>query len=279
MKIIDTHQHLWDLNRFDFSWCARAPQLNRSYLIEDYLAATQGAELVKSVHVEADVDEPFMLAETQYILQLAELNGNPLKGVVAVARPEKSGFREYVERLAGHPNLKGIRRIFHTQPDELINRPLLVENIRALADYNLSFDLCVLARQLPRAIKLIENCPRVSFILDHCGNPPIKEGALQDWREHMQTIADLPNVVCKISGIVTNADHEKWTLDDLRPVVEHMIETFGWNRVMFGSDWPVCTLAASFQQWLDALVYLTRHASNEEHQKLFHDNALRVYQL
>lgn len=279
MKIIDTHQHLWDLERFSFSWCARTPQLNRSFLMEDYLAAIQGAELVQSVHVEADVDEQFMLAETQYILDLAARDDNPLQAVVAVVRPEHGDFRVYLESIANDPHLKGVRRIFHTEPDELINHPLVVENIKSLANDNLSFDLCVLARQLPLAVKLVESCPRVSFILDHCGNPPIKDGELDSWRAHMRTMSALPNVVCKISGIVTNADHERWTPDDLRPVVEHVIEIFGWDRVMFGSDWPVCTLAVTFQQWLDALLYLTSQASSEQRQKLFHDNALRVYRI
>lgn len=279
MKIIDTHQHLWDFERFTFSWCGNVPRLNRSFLMDDYLAATRGVGLVKSVHVEADVDEPFMLAETQYILQLAEKNDNPLAGVVAAARPEKSGFREYIAQLANHAKLKGVRRVLHTEPDELINHPTLIENVRTLADDDLSFDLCVLARQLPLAIKLVESCPRTSFVLDHCGNPQIKDGALDAWRAWVRRMAGLPNVVCKISGIVTNADHNNWTAEDLRPCVEHVIASFGWDRVLFGSDWPVCTLAASFRQWLDALLELTRDAAPAHRQQLFHDNAVKTYRL
>lgn len=169
--------------------------------------------------------------------------------------------------------------MLHTEPDELINHPTLVENVRTLADDDLSFDLCVLERQLPLAVKLIESCPRTTFVLDHCGNPRIQDGALDAWRAWVRTASDLPNVVCKISGIVTNADHSHWTAEDLRPCVEHVIASFGWDRVLFGSDWPVCTLAASFRQWLDALLELTRDAAPAHRQLLFHDNAVKTYRL
>lgn len=279
MKIIDTHQHLWDTKLFTYSWLERVPELNRSFAMDDYLAATEKAEVVKTVHLEADVDEPFMLAETNYILSLSEKGDNPLAGVVACARPEKSGFQNYLQQIS-HPNLKGIRRVLHTERDDLILDPTLKENIKSLADYGLSFDLCVLARQLPLAIKLIDSCPQVSFILDHCGNPPLTDKTLmKSWRDDINKIALHSHVVCKVSGIVTNADRQHWTPEDLRPAVAHVVEQFGWDRVMFGSDWPVCTLAASFQEWLDALLFLTKDAGANEREKLFSLNARRVYRL
>ncbi len=137
----------------------------------------------------------------------------------------------------------------------------------------------MLARQLPQAINLIKQCPDVNFILDHCGNPDIKNRDYSSWRERMREVAGLPNVACKISGIVVNTNIENWAVEDLRSAVEHVIECFGWDRVMFGSDWPVCTLAASFKQWFDALLFLTRDAGEENQRKLFRDNAERVYRL
>src|SRR3990172_8544233 len=122
MLIIDTHQHLWDLEQFSYSWCKDIPVLNRSFRMKDYLEATRGVELSKSVNVEADVDEPFMLAETRHILSLAEQD-NPLSGIVACGRPEHPGFAAYLEQIAGHPELKGIRRVLHTQPDDLGQTP------------------------------------------------------------------------------------------------------------------------------------------------------------
>lgn len=278
MKIIDTHQHLWDTKLFSYTWCKEVPILNRSFVLEDYLDATRETDIYKSVHVEADVDEPYMLEETKHILGLAE-EENPLEGVVACGRPESTDFKLYLDKIAGHPKLKGIRRVLHTQPDNLAESSVFIENIRLLEEYNLSFDVCVLTRQLPIAINLVKECPGVSFILDHCGVPQVKERILNPWRAYIREISNFPNVVCKVSGLVAYADPERWTPEELRPFVDHVVECFGWNRVMFGSDWPVCTLAASLKQWVDALLYLTRAAGESNRHKLFCTNAEQVYRL
>lgn len=279
MQIIDTHQHLWDLDKLPYSWTANQPKLNRSFRINDYLEATQGIEVIKSVHVEADIDEAFIPDETRYILELSERDDNPLSGVVANGRPEHDNFREYVREFATHPNLKGIRRLLQSEPDELSMTTTFTENIRSLEEFGLSFDICVRDHQLPVAIRLVKECPNVSFILDHCGNPDIKNRNYANWRERISEIAQLPNVVIKVSGIVVNTDIENWTIEDLRPAVEHVLASFGWDRVMFGSDWPVCTLAASYQQWFEALNFLVKEASEENRRKLFRENAEKIYRL
>ncbi len=279
MEIIDTHQHLWDLERFRYSWLESVPSINRSFRMADYLEAVQGLNVRKSVHLEADVDEPHMLDETRYLLTLADRSDNPLEGIVACARPEYANFTSYLKEIVGHPKLKGIRRVLHTQPDELGQRKVFIDNVASLADYGLSYDICVLDRQLPIAINLVRNCPKVSFILDHCGVPRVKERILDPWRKDIAELARFPNVSCKISGLVAYADREHWTAEDLRPYVDHVLSCFGWDRVMFGSDWPVCTLAASYQQWVDTLRSLTESAGKQNQQKLFHDNAARVYRL
>lgn len=278
MKIIDTHQHMWDLDLFTYSWLDGVPSLRKSFRMDDYLKAIQGLEVEKSVHLEADVDETYMLDETRHILALAEQE-NPLEGVVACGRPEKPHFAEYLDQVTSHPKLKGIRRVLHTQPDDLGQSALFAENIRLLERYGLSFDICVLAHQLPIAIRLVRECPGVSFILDHCGVPQVKERILDPWRQHVLELSKFPNVVCKVSGLVAYADPEKWTPEDLRPYVSHVIECFGWDRVMFGSDWPVCTLSAPLQKWVETLLFLTRDAGEERQRKLFFENAVRVYRL
>src|SRR6202011_4313671 len=182
MQIVDTHQHLWDLDLFRYSWIDSLPQLNRSFRMTDYLAATRGLNVVKSVHLEADVDERDMLGEPRPLLALADLPDNPLEGIVACGRPESVDFKSYLDKIAGHPKLKGIRRVLHTQPDEVGQGGTFVKNVSALSDYGLSFDICVLARQLPIAIELVSQCPKVVFILDHCGVPQVKEQNLDPWR-------------------------------------------------------------------------------------------------
>ncbi|MGB8478378.1 MAG: amidohydrolase [Acidobacteriaceae bacterium] len=279
MQIIDTHQHLWDLDRFRYSWLQEYPTLNRSFRMNDYLEATKGLNVVKSVHLEADVDEPFMWEETSYLLELSNQEDNPLEGIVACGRPERKDFRSYLEKIAGHSKIKGIRRVLHTQPDDLGQKKIFLENVAALAAYDLSFDICVLARQLPTAIHLVSYCKDVTFILDHCGIPPVKDKILDPWRLHIAELAKFPNVSCKVSGLVSYANPATWTADDLRPYVEHVIACFGWDRVLFGSDWPVCTLSASYVQWVDVLCSMTVSAGQTQQRKLFHENALRVYRL
>jgi predicted TIM-barrel fold metal-dependent hydrolase len=279
MKIVDTHQHLWDLDLFRYAWLKDLPVLNRSFRMDDYRDATKGLAIEKSVHLEADVDEPFMVEETKHVLQLADRSDNALEGVVACGRPESKEFKTYLERILGHPKLKGIRRILHTQPDDLGQTETFIENVNSLAGYGLSFDLCVLARQLPLAIRLVSRCSEVTFILDHCGVPQVREKILDPWRESIHTIAKFPNLFCKISGLVAYAAPQNWTAEDLRPYVDHAIECFGWDRVMFGSDWPVCTLSASYRKWVDALVSLTRGAGEVNQKKLFQENAVRIYRL
>src|SRR5262245_1267603 len=292
MRIIDPHQHLWDLEQLSYSWTANRPELDRSFRLNDYYEATRGLTIAKSVHVEADVDEDFMLEETLHVLSLARSDDNPIAGVVAAVRPEYDNFRSLLDRIAGNRLLKGVRRILHTEPDRLSMTTTFVENVKSLEDYGLTFDICVMARQLPQAINLVKQAPNVNFILDHCGNPNLRSDAAEEefgqWRERLQEIAGFPNVVCKVSGIVVNTDPsrgarwagpDRWTAETLRPAVEHVIACFGWDRVMFGSDWPVCTLAASYKEWVETLLYLSDAADPENQRKLFYENALRVYKL
>ena len=278
MKLIDTHQHLWDLSRFSYAWCAGIPQLNRSFLPEDYRAAAEHCGIEKTVFVECDVDEPHALDEARHIQSIADKN-RLIAGIVAGGKPEREGFREHLDQLAKLSLVRGLRRVLHTQPDELSQNTLFVKNLQLLSQYALTFDLCVQARQLPIAMTLVRKCSEVSFILDHCGVPDVKGRALDPWRGDIRRLAELPNLHCKISGLVAYADPLKWTVEDLRPWVKHVIECFGWNRVVWGGDWPVCTLSATFKQWVDATMELTRHAAESDREKLFWRNAERIYRI
>jgi predicted TIM-barrel fold metal-dependent hydrolase len=277
--VIDTHQHLWELDRFPYSWTTGNPVLGRSFRMVDYQEAIEGLSVVGSVHVEADVDAPYRLQETEWLAALAACGDNPLRGLVASATPESERFAKELKTLAAIPIVKGIRRVLHTPSSPSAREPLFVENIRRLAEHDLSFDLCVNHTQLPDAITLARAVPEVRFVLDHCGVPDVKGRVLDPWREQMREIASLPNVVGKVSGVVAYADPQSWTARDLAPFVEHTIACFGWDRVMFGSDWPVCTLSASLTQWVTALREIVAGTGEAEQQKLFHDNAVRVYRL
>jgi predicted TIM-barrel fold metal-dependent hydrolase len=278
MKIIDTHQHLFDETMFTYNWLKDYPSLRGRRLMKEYLEATRELNIYKSVFVECDVEPRQEVEETRYILSLAEQE-NPLEGVVAGGRPEEPGFEAYLKQIVGHPKLKGVRRVLYAESDELVRNRTFVENIRMLEQYGLPFDLCVVPPQLPLTSELVRACPGVSFILDHCGAPRVKQKAFHPWAEDIKELSALPNLTCKISGLVAYADRQNWTADDLRPFVDHVIECFGWDRVMFGSDWPVCTVASTCKCWVDTLIDLTRNAGESNQRKFFQENAERIYHL
>lgn len=277
MNLVDTHQHLWDLERFPYSWCAGIPRLNRSFLLRDYLAAAHGTGIAKTVFMECDVDEPHSLGEAKYIQQLAEANPM-MAGMVCSARPERADFPAQLEALLKFSKLRGIRRVLHVVPDEVSQTALFIENVRRLAEHRLTFDLCLLARQLSLGLRLAQQCAEVQFVLDHCGVPDVKGGAFSPWREHIAELARLPNVACKVSGLMAYAA-ERWTVDDLRPWVEHVIASFGWDRVVWGGDWPVCTLGGSLADWVNATRTIVASESTEHQARLFSQNAERIYRV
>lgn len=284
MMLIDTHQHAWDLTRLPCSWCRAIPRLNRSFTTDDYAAAAAGLGIGRTVFMECDVDEPHALDEARFIESIAgEPLGGPnaptIAGIVASGRPERAGFREHLEALSRLAHVRGVRRILHTQPDELSQTERFAENLRLLPEFGYPFDLCVLARQLPIAEALVRRCPNVTFVLDHCGVPDVKGRAFDPWRQDLARLAGFSNVRCKISGLVAYADPERWTTADLRPWVDHVIGCFGWDRLVWGGDWPVCTLAASLRQWVEATRELTAGAAEAQREKLFWRNAERIYRL
>jgi predicted TIM-barrel fold metal-dependent hydrolase len=273
VRIIDTHCHLIYRDRLRYPWLESVPALNRDFTLADYLSQARAAGITDILHMEVDVAEPDMEAETAFSSALTGVTG-----VIAPCRPEHPDFAAYVERIAENPKVRGLRRVLHVQPDSVAEAPIFAQHLRGLAGHQLTFDFCVQSRQIPLAIQIARQCPRVQFILDHCGNPNIQGREMHPWRADIQSMASLPNVACKLSGIVTNAAPE-WTVEDLRPFVEHVIGCFGWERVIWGSDWPVCTLASSLDRWMDATTELLTGCSDTERTQLFSSNAERIYRL
>ncbi len=277
MNIIDTHQHLWDLQMFPYSWCAGAQALDRSFLLDEYIEAAAGTGIAKTVFVECDVDSPHSFGEAMHIQRLSE--GNPLiGGIVASARPEQDDFEGQLDQLLKLPKLRGLRRVLHVVPDEISQSGRFVDNIRRLGNHQLTFDVCVLSRQLPLATALVDECPATQFILDHCGVPDVNSGELKPWCSDLADLARRPNVICKISGIAAQVD-EAASIETLRPWVEQVIASFGWDRVVWGGDWPVCTLKTTLGRWVGVTRELVRGATVEQQQKLFYLNAERIYRL
>lgn len=279
VTIIDTHLHLVYRDILHYSWLAGAPHLQQDFTAERYQQEALRCGIGEALHMEVDVDEPDIEAETRNVKRLAAEPGSLLRGAISACRPENADFPEFLERQLADPFIKGFRRILHQSPDSLSESSTFRANVGRLKGGGRPFDLCVLPHQIGHAIALADLCPEVQFVLDHCGVPAIKDRAEHPWRESMIEIAKRPNVVVKISGVVAYADPQKWTLPDIRPYVEHAIESFGWDRVVWGSDWPVCTLSAPLSTWVAATRAIIEHCSADERRKLLADNARRVWRL
>jgi L-fuconolactonase len=279
--IVDAHVHLWDVGQFPRPWLTALPELNRSLDLGVYQDQTSELSISGMVYVETDVAPQYALLEARWAISLAEADGR-LAGIVAAA-PVHDGprSRTYLEALAAlGPLVKGVRRNLQDEPDpDFCLRPDFVEGVRLLQSYGYSFDICIRHGQLPAVTELVRLCPGVAFVLDHLGKPAIRKGQLDQWRDHLAALAALPNVACKLSGLVTEADWQRWQPDDLAPYVTHALRVFGPERVLFGSDWPVVTLASSYHHWVDTLAALTGHLAEDDQWLLWGGNARRWYRL
>ena len=230
--------------------------------------------------VEVDVDAGRHLDEAQWVESLAGTDRRVMGCVACLPLERGAAIEPEVDRLARLPVVRGVRRLIQNQPDpEYVLRPDFLEAIRLLPKRRLSFDVCVFHHQLPNTLEMMRRCPEVSFVLDHIGKPGVKAGLIDPWRRHIREMAALPNVVCKLSGVTTEADHASWSREQLRPYIDHVIESFGVDRVMYGGDWPVSELAGRYPQWLETLDWATAQLTRAEKRKLFRDNAIKAYRL
>lgn len=274
MRILDTHLHLVYPDRFDYPWLSAAPAINKPWHAEAYFAEAVPLGIEAALHMEVDVAEADIVPESAFVTTLPRI-----AGAIAACRPESPGFAAQLDALTAIPGVKGLRRILHTSPNELSQSGLFVENLRRLPAKNLTFDLCVRADQLaPVAAPLARRAEDVTFILNHCGVPDVLGAGLDPWRADIRALSQLPNVNAKISGIVAYSGPH-WTIDTIRPYIEHVIECFGWDRIVWGSDHPVVTLTGSLTRWVDATREIIEGASETEQQKLLHQNAERLYRV
>ncbi len=280
--IVDTHQHLWDLKQFKLPWIKADSPLAKNFVLDDYRKATDGLNVVKTVYMEVDVDPSQQDAEADFVIGLCkDFEKTRMAGAVISGRPASDGFKKYVGRFKGSKHVKGLRQVLHGDGTKAgyCLEPAFVKGIQLLGDLGLSFDLCMRPGELSDGAKLIDECPGTRFILDHCGNGNVQAKDRTEWKKGLEAVAKHMNVVCKVSGIVASAKPGAWTADDLAPVVNQTLDTFGPDRVMFGGDWPVCTLAATYRQWVEALKVIVKERKEEEQRKLFHDNAVKFYGL
>lgn len=286
IPVIDTHQHLWDLNKLRLPWLhdPKTKHLQHNFLIKEYDEATAGIPIVKTVYMEVDCSPVDQEAEADFVINLCKSPVGRMRGAVIGGSLQSGDFGNYIKKYATNPYVKGVRIVLNG-PDRHRGMCLerqFVENVRLLGELGLSFDLCMRPNELSDGVELADKCPQTRFIIDHCGNMEVQSTDAKlraSWEQGMKSAAAHPHFVCKISGVVATALTNEWRPADLESVLNFCLDTFGEDRVFFGSDWPVCTKRATLRQWYDALVWIVRDRSPQFRRKLFHDNAERFYKL
>ena len=278
--IVDAHLHLWDPTLLRYPWLDGNALLNRAYLPKDFRDATEGCDIKSMVFVQCEVDPAQSLHEVEWVTTLSEREAR-IAAIVAWAPLERGhAAHQVLERLKQFPLVRGIRRIVQFEPDPAFClRPDFIDGVRLLADYGLTFDICTDWSRLGNVVRFAQAVPEVPMVLDHIGKPPIATGQMEPWISQLQDIASLPHVWCKLSGVATEADHRDWNEAQLTPYIATAIEAFGYERLMFGGDWPVSTQAVAYRQWVSLLERSTAMASPADRDRFWHRNAEQFYGL
>ena len=273
---IDAHQHFWVYDQREYAWIDDSmASLRRDFLPNDLKIELGRKGFQGSVAVQARQTQE----ETRWLLELAT-DASFILGVVGWVDLRSSNVRSQLEAFAGNPKLVGIRHIAQSEPnDRFLLQPEFLQGISLLEEFDLAYDLLIYPKHLPVAAEFVRRFPRQRFVLDHLAKPPIKSGSLRPWERGMRELGTLPNVFCKLSGLVTEADWQNWKPEHIAPYMDVAFETFGPRRLMIGSDWPVCTLAASYTRAIDLVEsYLSQHATEVQDAALG-ENAQQFWKL
>ena len=274
--IVDSHQHFWQVGRFDYPWMT--PEVDA--LCHDYLPAMlepilnrNGVE--KTILVQASNS----LEETRWLLSLADQNSF-VGGVVGWVDLQSDDVGQQLDQFAAHPKFKGVRHLIESEPaDDWLVQKNALNGLRQLSLRGLTYDLLVHTRHLQHATRVADECPELHLVIDHLAKPPVARREISEWAREFKTLAACRNVSCKLSGLVTEADHQRWRNEDLKPYVDIALECFGSERMMFGSDWPVCLLAASYDQVFDSIQSLLTDLNDDQRERIFAKNAIDFYRI
>ena len=276
--VVDAHVHFWQPAELDYPWLADLPLLQRAFLPRDHAAACGAAPIEKLVFVEGNCRPDQALEEARFVEALAA-EDRRIAGIVAfVDLTEARTAGRALDALADVPLVRGIRHNIQGHPRGFCLQPAFVAGVREAGRRGLSFDLCITHDQLEDAIELARGCPDTRLVLDHCGKPPIAAGVLDPWRAHIETLAALDHVMCKLSGLLTEAGARRGD-EDLAPYAGHVAQSFGAGRLMYGSDWPVLTLAGTYDDWFGFTERFTAGWSAAGSRAFYRDNATRCYRL
>jgi len=272
---VDAHQHFWHYTAGEFGWIDDSmASIRRDFLPNDL------APLIKACGIDATVvvQARQTIEETEWLLDLTR--GNTwIAGVVGWVPLTDSAVEDTLQRVAANSKLKGVRHVLQGETDAYMHRQDFNAGIALLPKHKLTYDLLIQECQLPAAIALVDRHPQLPIVLDHIAKPLIAVQEMEPWRTHIRELAKRPHVSCKLSGMVTEADFEHWTIDQLRSYVDTVLEAFGPRRLMFGSDWPVCSVAADYLRWHSTVMSILAGLSNDEQDSIFGDTATNFYGL
>ncbi len=275
MKIIDTHQHFWKYDPVNYSWINDDMQVIRKDFLPGDLAIVLKENRVDAcVAVQADQTE----AETDWLLKLAA-NNDFIQGVVGWIDLRSDSIEERLRHYAQFKKLKGFRHILQGEEPSFMLQESFLNGISKLQQFGFAYDILIMPKHLDASLQLVQQFPEQKFVIDHVAKPYIKDGKIDEWKEGMEKLAAHPHVYCKISGMVTEADWKNWTAEQLKPYLDVVVNSFGSDRIMYGSDWPVCLVASSYSKWLQTIKDYFASYSAEEQEKVFSSNAVKFYNL
>jgi L-fuconolactonase len=272
---IDAHHHFWHYTADEYGWIDdEMSAIRRDFLPGDLAREISGAGIDAVISVQARQT----LQETEWLLQLAA--AHPwIAGVVGWVPLIDPHVTQVLEPLAAHPKLKGVRHVLQAEPDSYMDRPDFNAGLSQLCARNLTYDVLIRHSQIPAAIRLVDRHPEQVFVLDHIAKPSIRTRELQPWAKHLGDLARRPNVFCKLSGVVTEAHYTSWTYEEIVPYLETTLEAFTANRLMFGSDWPVCRVAVTYLNWVRIIERFTDSLTPTDREAIFHTSAARAYRI
>lgn len=274
--MIDSHHHLWRYEAKEYGWIDDSMKaLRRDFLPNDIRKETAAVGIDGVVTVQARQT----VEETRWLLELAGQNAF-MRGVVGWAPLTQANVGTILTPFAGNPKLKAVRHVIQDEPDpNYILRDDFNQGIAALHHFGLVYDILIFERHLPQAIRFVDRHPNQIFVLDHIAKPRIKDHVISPWRENIKELAKRPHVYCKVSGMVTEADHQSWKDTDLDPYFDTVFEAFGPKRLMYGSDWPVCLLATSYSRWFQLVSKKIARFSAAERERIMGGTAIEAYRL
>ena len=274
--ITDSHQHFWQVGRFDYPWMTSdLGVLYRDYLPDELAPILNKNGVSKTVLVQASNS----VAESRWLLSLADAHSF-IAGVVGWVDLMSPEIDAQLDELTAYPTFKGVRHLVESEPhDDWLVQPAVLSGLRRLSIHGLSYDLLVHTRHLKYVPQVAESCPELALVIDHLAKPPIAKNEIKQWSEEFKPLASFANIYCKLSGLVTEANWTSWQTDDLRPFVDVALESFGADRLMFGSDYPVCLLAASYDRVLESFQQILKDLSGPDREKIFSTNATKFYRV